>query len=396
MSRIALDPPVTCFESAHGYPYEGFMIPFGALVWCRDTGGKSFEPKGSPAVYLGAELIKGMKYKGIHKVWPLKHIEKGSIFVYVVRTLAFPNGKWQFPLRESKDGVEMIQIDDMVPPPELSDVSGAGDCDGEEGSGRETPKEPLEHEMAQGDPTPKKRNRSITAIRIAIHGATPKCEGCKEGTYSHTLECRKRFNELIDNCEPLHKDKVPDTGAHGVRASGEEGQELFLSKPAQSAVGGEEDEDRESDGYVPTTPRESELGDFDFEDPDETVTGEAETQHESPETSRALIATGRKSSELATLIEKGPSVVASIFFDAIEIGGMEEIPLSERLANAMNALPRPKAKRSKQKVVWFVEFACSKNSACSKLAAELGIPYIGFSMDVCDLSDPLHIEQIMM
>ena len=64
MSRITLDPPITCFEAAHGYPYEGYMIPFGALVWFHDTGGKSFEPKGSPAVYFGAELIKGMKYKG--------------------------------------------------------------------------------------------------------------------------------------------------------------------------------------------------------------------------------------------------------------------------------------------------------------------------------------------
>ena len=114
MSRTVLDPPVTCFEALHGYPYEGYMIPFGALVWFRDTGGKSFEPKGSPAVYLGAEFIKGMKYKGNHKVWPLNHVEKGSIFVYVVRTLAFPNGKWQFPLREVGDDRGMGPIDSLV------------------------------------------------------------------------------------------------------------------------------------------------------------------------------------------------------------------------------------------------------------------------------------------
>ena len=38
MSRTILDPPVTCFEAAHGYPYEGYMVPFGALVWFRGTG----------------------------------------------------------------------------------------------------------------------------------------------------------------------------------------------------------------------------------------------------------------------------------------------------------------------------------------------------------------------
>ena len=31
MSTVALDPPVTCFEAAHGYSYEGYMIPFGCL-----------------------------------------------------------------------------------------------------------------------------------------------------------------------------------------------------------------------------------------------------------------------------------------------------------------------------------------------------------------------------
>ena len=108
----------------------------------------------------------------------------------------------------------------------------------------------------------------------------------------------------------------------------------------------------------------------------------------------AMIATGRKSSELADMIDRGPVAVASIFFDAIEVGGREEMPLSERLANAMSALPKPKVKRLKQKVVWFVEFACSKNSECSKLAKEKGIPYIGFSRDVCDLSDPDQIKQI--
>ena len=99
MSKTPLEPPVTCYEAAHGYPYEGYMIPFGALVWYKESGGKSFEPKGSPAIYLGPELINGMKYKGNHRVWALNLATKGILRECVVRTLAFPNGKWQFPLK---------------------------------------------------------------------------------------------------------------------------------------------------------------------------------------------------------------------------------------------------------------------------------------------------------
>lgn len=72
------------------------------------------------------------------------------------------------------------------------------------------------------------------------------------------------------------------------------------------------------------------------------------------------------------------------------------MPLSQRLANALSALPKPKVGKPKKPVTWFVEFACSKDSSCSKAAQERGISYIGFSKDVCDLTDPNHIEQIMM
>ena len=63
-------------------------------------------------------------------------------------------------------------------------------------------------------PNPKRRNRSITTIRIGIHGPTPKCFGCKEGTYNHTQTCRDRFNELIDTCEPSSKGKSLSSSAH--------------------------------------------------------------------------------------------------------------------------------------------------------------------------------------
>ena len=397
MSRTVLDPPVTCFEALHGYPYEGYMIPFGALVWFRDTGGKSFEPKGSPAVYLGAEFIKGMKYKGNHKVWPLNHVEKGSIFVYVVRTLAFPNGKWQFPLREVGDDRGMGPIDSLVPPPELEDIQGERDLEREGDDERVAPKASSGSKVKDADPLPKKRNRSITALRIAIHGATPKCQGCKEGSYSHSKMCRDRFNGLIEICEPAVKDKGPVSGIPDERASDIEARLSRGPEPAPRAVGVEEEaEDQGSSGYAATTPIDSEIGDFEFEDPDAIQISEDKDVQEVPEMSGAMVASGRKSSEMVEMLDKGPSAVASIFFDAIEVGGEEEMLLSARLANAMNALPRPKLKRSKKNIVWFVEFACSNNSECSKLAHERGIPYIGFSRDVCDLSNPHDIEQIKL
>ena len=53
-----------------------------------------------------------------------------------------------------------------------------------------------------GSTTKSKRHRSITDLRIAVHGKTPGCGGCSEGTYSHTPECRKRFNDILDSQEP--------------------------------------------------------------------------------------------------------------------------------------------------------------------------------------------------
>ena len=80
----------TCFEKAHGYAYEGFKVPFGALVWIKSEDQMSFAPKGERALFLGAELTDGMKFKG-YLIWPL-----------VVRTLAVPPGPWQFPAKVGK------------------------------------------------------------------------------------------------------------------------------------------------------------------------------------------------------------------------------------------------------------------------------------------------------
>ena len=141
--------------------------------------GKALSRKGAPAIYLGAAIINGMKFKGNHRVWPLKHATKGVLRECVVRTLAFPNGKWQFPSKSHGSPEGMIPIEEVFePPPDLEDLLKDGE---------ETSKGPKE----KGElPNPKKRNRSITILRIGIHGPTPKCNGCREGSYNHTKECR--------------------------------------------------------------------------------------------------------------------------------------------------------------------------------------------------------------
>lgn len=43
-----------------------------------------------------------------------------------------------------------------------------------------------------------------------------------------------------------------------------------------------------------------------------------------------------------------------------------------------------------------MEFCCSRNSEISKVCKEMGIPYIGLSRDVCDLTNPHHVHQVML
>ena len=206
--------------NAYLLEHEGYLVPFGALVWYRESGGKSFEPKGSPAIYLGAELINGMKFKGNHRVWPMNHASKGVLRECVVRTLAFPNGKWQFPLKSHESSERKIRVEEVFePPPDLEDIlKDVEEISKEPAGAGQAAKGPKEKAEL---PNPKKRNRSITTLRIGIHGPTPKCNGCREGSYNHTKECRIRFNQLIDICEPPSKDKDLPPGAHEGKASSE-------------------------------------------------------------------------------------------------------------------------------------------------------------------------------
>lgn len=103
----------------------------------------------------------------------------------VVRTLAFPLGKWQFPLKSQDTKEERPSIQDLKPPDELDNLVEEEDLEEDEPKvlpmrgGKET--KPSETK-AKGETIPdKKRNRAVTTLRIAVHGPTPKCEGCKYG-----------------------------------------------------------------------------------------------------------------------------------------------------------------------------------------------------------------------
>ena len=398
MSRVGLDPPVTCFEAAHGYPYEGYMIPFGALVWFKGSEGKSFEPKGSPALYLGAELIHGMKFKGNHIVWSLEHCLNGIHREKVVRTLAFPLGKWQFPLKSQDTKEERPSIQDLKPPDELDNLVEEEDLEEDEPKvlpmpgGKET--KPSETK-AKGETIPeKKRNRAVTTLRIAVHGPTPKCEGCKYGTYSHSSACRERFNKLLDHAEPVKRRLEGTTSTESKEPS------------ASARVGGapdvgentgaiSEDELENNPSYSPSTVEDpgdvGRLEDLDLEDP------EYNEKLDRLRKSRALIASGGGVKDLIQNTERGTGAIASIFLEAVEIGGAQEEPLSVRLAKAMTAqVAGGKPSGRPLRKMWFVEFCCSKCSEISKVCEELGIPYIGLSRNVCDLSNPFDLHQVVL
>ena len=81
---------------------EGHLIPFGALVWYKEREAGTFAPKGEPALYLGPEVIDGMRFKGAHQVGTLRSLKDGGFRVVITKDLAVPNGKWSFPLAKAK------------------------------------------------------------------------------------------------------------------------------------------------------------------------------------------------------------------------------------------------------------------------------------------------------
>ena len=107
------------YKRAMGYDIECFMVPFAALVWYKNPGPYSFGPKGEPALFLGAELIDGMLFKGNYRVWPMEHFHQGVYKEFVTRTIAIPNGQWQFPASKAAEAPVL----DARAEEELEDIS---------------------------------------------------------------------------------------------------------------------------------------------------------------------------------------------------------------------------------------------------------------------------------
>ena len=57
------------YEAHLKYPYiEGCLILFGALVFYKNDEAETFAPKGEKALYMGPEVLDGIRYKGAHIV----------------------------------------------------------------------------------------------------------------------------------------------------------------------------------------------------------------------------------------------------------------------------------------------------------------------------------------
>ena len=355
----------TCFEKHHGYVFEGFKLPFGSLVWVKNHDALPFDPKGEPALFLGAELIDGQRFKGLYRVWPLSMFNQGLLRERVVRTLAVPPGPWQFP---AKIGSAINQPSSDQPGylgPEKTRESVNAEFDRfhremEErnehffGMDSKDSKEPLKPTSpargagsgAEGGSNGKERNRAITKLLIAVHGPTKHCQACKDFTYSHTKACQARFNSLLDRLEPKIIPKLPEGKREGYES--------------------------ENSGYAPTSAEEEE---------DLNILGMiSHTQ-------------GAQMIKESCQLEKGREVVAGILIEAIE-SGYDEGEMSRKLASMCRdggVTTRPKVQA---KAEWFVEFCCSPLSSCCQVSHQLEVSYLGLSVDFGDLLDDGVMEQV--
>ena len=366
---------ISNFELHHGYPYEGFKIPFCSLVWVKDLNPQPFDPKGEPALFLGAELNGGMKFKGLYRVLPLAAFKEGSMRERAVRTLAIPPGPWQFPAKV--EGKDSLKLDPM--PGYLGDFRDEKGDEKDEHANWEKELAQFHKEMEEmaenkgDDISPARtaggtkahfetnlkgkaeaskevvgaRNRNITAIRLAIHGPSKGCQACKDGTYSHTQECRARFNELLDTSEPKKSTR---------------------SKPILC-------ED------LPSDARESCPEGDDLEDAAD-ISGLIST------------ATGSFVSKHSNDIERGNEVVAGVLVECLENGDGIESQLAERFHSVCQSLVAPTKNKSDNPKEWFVEFCCSSTSSCCLVAQHFEIPYLGLSKDFGDILDDGVYEQI--
>ena len=154
-------------HTALTYPVEGRMFPFGSLVWYKkpDAHG-SFEPTGVPALYVGPEVLPAMRFKDTRVLFDLKMLTgEGKVKEIVTKDVIPPAGKWVFPLTSVSMLKSLGSILDQ--PPEFED----------------------ERRPAQ--------NSVYRKGRIEQYGESEGCDGCRLGIYSHTTECRARFNRRL-------------------------------------------------------------------------------------------------------------------------------------------------------------------------------------------------------
>ena len=395
---------VTCFERAHGYPFEGFKVPFAALVWIKTLDPLPYQPKGEGALFLGAELIDALKFKGLYRTWPLSAFRDKVFKERVVRTLAVPPGSWQFPakigyvdslkpqdqpgyLGEASGMTKLDDFENMLDSIQsdmdkrLQEVEDERAGEGETGlalrAGGGSGPGTIESETGKGETglalragggsgpeglesAEKTRNRTITKVRVAVHGPTKGCHACRSETNDHTPICRERFNKLLDRLEPLHE-ADSGKGSSSKAPIAEEPKESFSYEPPGELA---------EEGFVD-----------DLEDPTDVA-------------GLINIASGDQIRKSSAGLERGSEVVAAILMEAIEQGENEE-ELSRQFSSICKEVTSVSKTKTKPQVEWFVEFCCSSTSPCSTVSQQLHVPYLGLSSDFGDLLNDDVFEQVM-
>ena len=67
----ALKEGKTCYEVASGSVFDGYRIPFGALVWYKPPKHRelpAFDPRTFPGIFCGWRIDNGYKFRGVHLV----------------------------------------------------------------------------------------------------------------------------------------------------------------------------------------------------------------------------------------------------------------------------------------------------------------------------------------
>ncbi|CAL1164086.1 unnamed protein product [Cladocopium goreaui] len=144
---------------------------------------------------------------GLYRAWPVDQFKEGVLRERVVRALAIPPATWALADAD-KDREQFLE--------DIARHARGGETSLADTAGGEPPKSHEKHEASLAETAGgskekhnSKRNRSITLIRIGIHGPTKGCHAFESGGYQHIKDCRDRFNRLIDETEPAEPKKSP-------------------------------------------------------------------------------------------------------------------------------------------------------------------------------------------